>query len=143
MLHGFQMELYQTSAEIFLNYKDADIELQVHLDERVLHLVEVDFPQKGSAHAGKPLGTYLLCITTKRILLLEKDIKISYYYIHPCLEKPFGITPTQAFCPKMPKIVWSHPYTSLSRVIYGLSPQILSLGFVGAHGVEHVEVIRF
>ena len=84
----------------------------------------------GGKLSDAPLGSLILCITTKGVCLLQKDISRSYYYVHQGLRDCCGVCPTQAFCPCVPCVVWDHRYTGLSRLIQGVGAQMLALGFM-------------
>ncbi|CAD7945290.1 unnamed protein product [Amoebophrya sp. A120] len=133
LLHLYQMSLYQSSVEILLNYGDVKLALQAPAKERVLHLLEVRFPStKSKYHKTTALNKrehLLLCVSTKRILLLQKDTTRASYWLHPALEGPCGVCPTQAFCPKLPSVLFSHNFDKLCRVVDGWS-QMLAVGFM-------------
>eukprot|EP00392_Amoebophrya_sp_AT5.2_P012197 g12292.t1 len=76
LLHLYQMCLYSSSVEILLNWGEQRLALQPPAKERVLHLLEVQFPAKTSAYYRPQTATdqLLLCVTSKRVLLLQKGI---------------------------------------------------------------------
>ncbi|CAD7967592.1 unnamed protein product [Amoebophrya sp. A25] len=161
LLHLAQMDLYTASIEILLNYQQETIQLHPTTKERVLHLLEVSYPNVDSPyhkmaptkdhHERGPPETackshLLLCVSTKRILLFQKDTTRAKYWLHPALAKPCGVCPTQAFCPKTPRILWQYPFERLCRIVDGMA-QTLALGFMhpmpNGHGfVEKIELLK-